>query len=75
MGGSMPDRSVVCPCEIYQTCDICREETERDLVRLREDQTSRVAQDQIPALQTRNVATPTPLPEFLDGLRRAMSQE
>lgn len=70
----MPDRRTVCQCEVYQTCHICREETERDLARLREGQTSRVAHDEIPALRTPNLARPTPFPEFLEGLRTAMSQ-
>lgn len=37
----MPKHPVPCQCEIYQTCEVCREQTERDLARLRKRQGER----------------------------------
>lgn len=68
----MPKHPVLCQCEIYQTCEVCREQTERDLATLRKRDNARVANDVIPALQTENRAQPIPLREFEDRVIRAM---
>ena len=32
----MSKNRIICQCEIYETCEVCREETERDLEKLRQ---------------------------------------
>jgi hypothetical protein len=34
----MPNQRIICQCEIYQTCEVCRDQTERDLAILRKRQ-------------------------------------
>ncbi len=65
-------QEATCQCEVYQTCSVCHEETERDLARLRKRESARVAHDVIPLLSMPSMAVSTPLPEYMERLQRAI---